>query len=160
MPASVSSRGRDRKAPERKRKEAPIHRMLDANANRAGEGLRVAEDVLRFSLGNSRLSSEARKIRHDISRHASEIAPRRVLLASRDSVGDPGAGRFSSSRPRTGLAGLLTANFRRAQESVRVLEECSRLAGRTSLVRNLQADRYALYTLEKKAGELLSRDRH
>lgn len=134
--------------------------MLDANANRAGEGLRVAEDVLRFSLGNAGLSAAARKIRHDISRHASGIASRRILLASRDSVGDPGAGRFSSSRPRTGLAGLLTANLRRAQESVRVLEECARMAGKSSLVRNLQADRYALYALEKKAGELLSRARH
>jgi len=141
-------------------KASAIHRMLDANANRAGEGLRVAEDVLRFSLGNSRLSAATRKIRHGIARHASGIAPRRVLLASRDSEGDPGAGRFSSSRPRKGLAGLLTANFRRAQESVRVLEECARMAGKVSLVRCLQSDRYALYTLEKKAAELLSNARY
>ena len=130
-----------------------ISRMLDANANRAGEGLRVAEDVLRFSLGDARLSGLARKIRHEISRHASEIIPRRDLLAFRDSEGDPGAGRFSSSRPRRGLEGLLTANFRRAQESVRVMEECARLVGKAAAVRHLQSDRYALYTLEKKAGE-------
>lgn len=134
-----------------------IHRMMDANANRAGEGLRVVEDVLRFSFRNGRLSSVARNIRHDIARHASGLAPRSILLVSRDSRNDPGARRFSSSRPRQGLVDVLTANFRRAQESVRVLEECARLMARNSLVRGLQSDRYALYTLEKLVGSLAMR---
>ena len=131
-----------------------IHRMLDANANRAGEGLRVVEDVLRFQLNQAKLSSLARKIRHDISRNVSRLASRKSLLGARDSLGDPGAGRISSSRPRQGLSGLLAANFRRAQESARVLEECARVMGRTSLVRGLQSNRYSLYTLEKLAGKI------
>jgi hypothetical protein len=127
-----------------------ILRMLDANANRAGEGMRVAEDVLRFSFGERVLSSEARRLRHAIARAVNEMVPRASMISSRDSVNDPGARRFSSGRPRRSAIDLLTANLRRAQESSRVLEECARLHGSGKTVRLLQASRYALYTLEKK----------
>ena len=139
----------------RRRLANSIYRMMDANANRASEGLRVAEDIFRFSLGDSSLSASARKIRHDISHHAIELVARHILLTSRDSEGDPGAGRYSSSHQRQNLEALLTANLRRAQESARVLEECARLLGKNTSVRQFQSDRYALYTLEKRAGEIL-----
>ena len=39
-----------------------LHRMLDANLNRAREGLRVLEDTARFALDSEALSRELRKI--------------------------------------------------------------------------------------------------
>ncbi len=41
-------------------------RMIDANLNRATEGIRVAEDIVRFILDDDRLTERLKKIRHEI----------------------------------------------------------------------------------------------
>ena len=38
------------------------NRLLDANINRSAEGLRVLEDIARFSLDNQKLSSAIRSV--------------------------------------------------------------------------------------------------
>ena len=50
-------------APERSSGASP-RRMLDANGNRAAEGLRVLEDVARFVLDDARLAGIAKDARH------------------------------------------------------------------------------------------------
>ena len=40
------------------------YRILDANFNRAREALRVMEDYARFELNHTRLSSQAKQLRH------------------------------------------------------------------------------------------------
>lgn len=126
--------------------------MLDANLNRASEGLRTAEDVLRFVKGEARLSGEARKLRHAMGRIVTAAVPAASLLAARDASRDPGRGRWKGTRRST--ADLLLANLRRAQESARVLEEGLRLLSRPRGVREMQAARYRLYGLEAEAAAL------
>ncbi len=142
-------------APEAK----PIIRAIDANLNRASEGLRVVEDLLRFSLSNGRLSAIARGLRHAIRRTAGKMAGRLELLGARDSRSDPGAGRWASGQARRDIAGVLSANMRRAEESMRVLEECARMRGRSTVVRTLQGIRYRLYELERGALSTAARRR-
>jgi len=129
---------------------AGILRMLDANLNRASEGLRVAEDVLRFGYDQRSLSGETRKLRHDVGKAMLRVAPRCALLDARDSGGDVGATRWKPGRPRRGAADLLAANIRRAGESLRVLEEGARVVASAGCCRSLQALRYRLYDLERR----------
>ncbi|MBI3831603.1 MAG: hypothetical protein HY291_18935, partial [Planctomycetes bacterium] len=45
----------------------PITRIIDANANRAREGIRSAEDFIRFGIGEIRWSRRLKQIRHLIT---------------------------------------------------------------------------------------------
>ncbi|MBL8012413.1 MAG: thiamine-phosphate pyrophosphorylase, partial [Candidatus Omnitrophica bacterium] len=64
-------------------------RIIDANFNRAKEGLRVCEDVCRYAWDRTSETKVLKKIRHDLS---SAIEPVGVskLLESRDVHGDVG----------------------------------------------------------------------
>jgi thiamine-phosphate pyrophosphorylase len=95
------------------------------------------------------LSSLARSLRHAFAKSGGLLASRGFLLESRDAAGDVGADRWRAGVRRTALADLLFANFRRVQESARVLEESARLAGKPRFARRLQALRYRAYALEK-----------
>jgi thiamine-phosphate pyrophosphorylase len=50
-----------------------LPRLIDANLNRAREGLRVLEDLARFELDDAALSERAKQIRHGI-RTAAEFS--------------------------------------------------------------------------------------
>ncbi|MEK7767950.1 MAG: thiamine-phosphate pyrophosphorylase [bacterium] len=128
-----------------------VWRMVDANANRAAEGLRAAEDILRFLRDDARGSAEARRLRHALRRAAAALAPAKRLLAARDARRDVGAGRWRAGQSRRTWRAVLAANLRRAQEATRVLEEAARMAGRPGPARRLQSIRYALYGLESAA---------
>lgn len=136
-----------------------LWRVMDANSNRACEGLRVAEDVLRFCLNDSSLSASARSLRHALGRAVESMVPRRRLIEGRDARGDVGASRWKGGQTRARLGDLLAANLRRAQESARVLEEFSRLHEKPSATRRLQSIRYSLYTLEAAALGITGRGR-
>lgn len=127
----------------------PLLRMADANLNRGMEGLRVAEDVLRFARRDAAGSAEARRLRHALRRVAGGLGPRARLVGARDAARDPGRGRVTAG-PRRSARDLLAANLRRAQESTRVLEECSRALGRAVAAGAFQRIRYALYRLESR----------
>ena len=43
-----------------------VYRILDASANRAGEGLRTMEEIARFVLDDSQLISEFKNQRHGL----------------------------------------------------------------------------------------------
>ena len=111
-----------------------LYTLIDANANRAKEGLRVCEDIARFMDRNGTVSKSLKKIRHMISLGVKKTCPTySELLVNRDSASDVGrkikiAGEFS----RDSVASLLTANFKRSQESLRVLEETSKLIDKTA----------------------------
>jgi len=45
----------------------PVLRVLDANANRAREALRVIEDFARFVLNNDELSARLKELRHELA---------------------------------------------------------------------------------------------
>ena len=65
--------------------QSAVYRILDANLDRAREGLRIVEEWCRFGLNNAQLSGECKQLRQELaSWHTAEIR------AARDTPGDPG----------------------------------------------------------------------
>lgn len=119
-------------------------RVADANLNRLKEGIRVIEDVARYVHNDKELAASLKNLRHQC-----RIEPLETLLASRDSVNDVLRPTVQSEMNRTDLRSILIANYKRAQESSRVLEELFKIVdGETS--ERFKQIRYELYTLEKK----------
>ena len=136
------------------------YRLLDANFNRATEGLRVLEDIARFVANDASLSKELRAVRHAL---AEALGTRDIqLLSSRDSVMD--VGRESGIRVggERDLLSAIRANAKRAEESLRVIEEVARLS-KSGIVLDASAAerlRYATYDLEKRlAGRVVRTQR-
>ena len=127
-------------------------RVLDANFNRLGEALRVLEDISRFILEEKDLTERFRLLRHGLTPRDPFLKAK--FLHARDSAGDVGRGVERSER-RDEVAVAL-ANARRVQESLRVIEELSKLP---EVSPHLDQDkfsqaRFTFYELEK---ELFSR---
>jgi thiamine-phosphate pyrophosphorylase len=124
-----------------------VLRLIDANANRALEGLRVCEEVVRFSVGTPALFRRLRALRHDTARAVQTLAiPRMALLRARDSRQDIGRGARASRIPS--LERLAVINLQRVKESLRTLEECSRLAA-PRRVQAFQRLRFRVYEVER-----------
>jgi len=137
--------------PESSRKQA-INRIIDANLNRAKEGLRVCEEITRFLLDDRILTADLKDIRHKI-----DIVVRALpgsffdLLRARRSLGDVGKEIYGSELIRKDMRDVFFANLQRVKESIRVLEEFSKLGDTRSAVR-FKRIRYEVYELEHKAG--------
>ena len=130
-----------------RRKSAPsllaVLRLVDANANRALEGLRVCEDVVRFHHRSSRLFGRLRRLRHAVASAVRRLPVRRVeLAAARASRQD--IGRAAKSSRVQSLDQLVVINFQRTKESLRTLEECSRVLapGLTPIFQRLRFNAY------------------
>ena len=103
-----------------------VLRLLDANANRALEGLRVCEDIIRFHLESARTFRSARALRHGVAQAVRRLpVTATALIRARESRRD--VGRRSSASRVASLERLLMINFQRAKEALRALEEISRL---------------------------------
>ncbi len=105
--------------------KSSVLRSIDANLNRAAEGLRVVEDILRFSYNEKRLTTKARSLRRSI-RTTGAMLPggAAALCGSRDSIKD--VARNAGASLGRNAADSITPNLKRAQEACRVLEELSR----------------------------------
>lgn len=121
-----------------------LYRVIDANLNRLKEGIRVIEDIARYSYNNQSLASRLKALRH-----SSQIDDLLHLLHSRDSVNDVLRPSTVSELERTDIQSIVTANYKRAQESSRVLEEMYKILS-PELSEHFKHIRYALYTLEKE----------
>jgi thiamine-phosphate pyrophosphorylase len=131
-----------------------ILRILDANVNRAVEGVRVLEEAARMLFNDTALTDELKDLRHGIARILAETkgVGSRLILA-RDSEGDVlREGETSSERTRTDVSSVIRANARRACEAVRSLEEYGKLVD-SSLSGRYKRVRFRLYDLEKKLME-------
>jgi len=120
-----------------------LYRVIDANLNRLKEGIRVVEDILRYKENNKELSSKLKSLRHN-----AKIDELKELLKNRDSINDVLKSSTKSEQKRTDLQSIITANFKRAQESSRVLEELFKLSN-IDYSEKFKAIRYELYNLEK-----------
>ena len=79
--------------------EKKIYRIIDANIDRAREGIRVIEDSLRFIFEKKEISEKLRALRHEISNIPSILNISSVkLLNSRESETDIGKGRKENKR--------------------------------------------------------------
>ena len=120
-----------------------LYRVVDANINRLKEGIRVIEDIARYVDNNKDLASKLKSLRHQ-----SNFGELQALLSSRDSENDVLRSSTKSEMNRESLEGIIVANYKRAQESSRVLEEMMKLYD-AQLSENFKYIRYSLYTLEK-----------
>jgi thiamine-phosphate pyrophosphorylase len=123
-------------------------RIVDAALNRAGEGLRVVEDYVRFVLDDPFLMREIKAVRHDLTKAAAWTPPA-DRHAARDTRGDVGAAISTSAENDRGDAwAVCAANFKRSQQALRSLEEFGKLRDATFAAR-CEELRYRVYTLEK-----------
>lgn len=123
-------------------------RIVDANINRLGEGLRVLEEFARMTLNDAVLTQNLKDMRHRTVETGAEMYKK--LLKSRDAVGDIGsdmeaAGDKNKREPQ----GIITANAKRSQESLRVLEEMAKIPAFNLDTERYRQARFELYTIEK-----------
>jgi thiamine-phosphate pyrophosphorylase len=126
--------------------DAKVWRLLDANANRAREGLRVIEDTARFVLNKPAAAKAVRALRHGLDDLVR--GHYKTLLAARDVGTD--SGRSNAAKPyKGGIGTLLAANFKRSSEALRVLEEYGRILS-PGATKRVQALRFKVYEWETK----------
>ena len=129
-----------------------IYRILDANLDRAREGLRIVEEWCRLGLNHQPLAEECKQIRQELAQwHSWE------LRQARDTPGDVGT---ELSHPqeevRESIEQLLQANLCRTQEALRVLEEYGKLY-QPQMSAACKQLRYRVYNIESS---LLNSYRH
>ena len=121
-----------------------LFRVIDANLNRLKEGIRVVEDIMRYRDNNKEISTKLKLLRHK-----SRIKESKKLLEYRDTQNDVLRSTIKSEMNRTDIESIIVANFKRAQESSRVLEELYKL-NNAEYSENFKYIRYELYNLEKE----------
>lgn len=134
-----------------------IKRILDANANRAVEGLRVLEEITRFILEDEKTTEAFKKLRFKVRSWVKTLIPREPHFIGRNIKNDIGKELYTESEAkRKTIIDVFLANSKRVQEAIRVLEEFSKLinphAGK--VIKNI---RFKIYELEKKIYYLLKR---
>ena len=121
----------------------PVLRLLDANLDRAREGLRVVEDWCRFGLDRADLVARLKDLRQRLG-----LLHQNRYKQARHTAGDVAAGMaHPAQEQRLQPEQVLAANCGRVQEALRVLEEFGRGVD-PQLVAEAAAIRYALYDLE------------
>jgi thiamine-phosphate pyrophosphorylase len=136
-------------------KEIPIDqlRIIDANLNRIGEGLRVLEEFARLSLNDAALTRQLKNMRHKMVNVDKELQLH--LLQARDAEGDVGSNMEANGEDKSrDVSETIIANARRIQESLRVMEEVAKAPGLALDSDEYRKARFLLYSIEK---ELLSR---
>lgn len=136
-----------------------VLRIIDANLNRIGEGLRLLEDVARLIFDDSSLTERLKLMRHSLL--SSDISFQHQLIEARDASHDVGINLKSEIKQRD-LAELVVANARRVQEALRVMEELTKLS---EIKVNLKSDifkeaRFDLYTIEQTLFTKLTYDKN
>ncbi len=160
----------------------PLLRMLDANANRAREGLRVVEDYARFVLNDAGLQGELKALRHDFSEVLKPYLGDAIL--HRDTPGDVGTtAKTDSEAHREDFADLVVAAGKRLGEALRAIEEVLKTAPRSTGVppvsdhlgtgetpvlqrsssapsQRIESIRYRFYDLEQRIALTLRQAKH
>ncbi len=123
-----------------------VYRILDANANRAAEGLRTVEECMRFVIEDARVSTDVKQLRHDLMSLVAKF-DRIELLTHRDAAGDVGREiKTESEKVREDLPSIIAAASQRIQQSFRCLEEYAKLIDPV-IASELERLRYRAYSL-------------
>jgi thiamine-phosphate pyrophosphorylase len=120
-----------------------VLRILDANLDRAREGLRIIEEWCRFGLESSELTETCKAMRHELARwHSDE------MRSARNTPDDPGTDlSHPNEQHRATIQQVLQANLCRVQEALRSVEEYGKLVS-PELAQTSKQLRYRTYTLE------------
>jgi thiamine-phosphate pyrophosphorylase len=128
-------------------------RLLDANANRAREALRVIEDYARFWLNDQALSGDLKAIRHDLTGVTAAFAADAILY--RDTPGDVGvANKTATELRRSDVNEVITAAGKRLGEALRAMEEFAKIERPVDAAK-LEALRYRFYHIEMRVARTL-----
>ena len=123
-------------------------RVIDANRNRAAEGLRVVEEYFRFVLDDPLLTRHCKQLRHDLRVLLAGI-PEHYLSVSRDTTADVGTEvEVAGEYVRLTGQSVAYSSWKRLQQALRVLEEYTKLVSPAVAVQ-IEALRYSSYTLER-----------
>jgi len=121
--------------------------IIDANYNRAKEGLRVVEDTCRFLYFDKKIMYSLKSIRHLLTDAFNEKLLHEAVC-QRDSVKDIGRYSDSFEMERQSVESMLLASLQRVKESLRVLEEFLKLLDKEASAK-IKKLRYKSYELEK-----------
>lgn len=126
-----------------------IYRAIDANINRISEGIRVLEDISRFEIEDQALTENLKTLRHLVRKKIKFLEPR--LLAERDSINDIGfkISKKSFLDDKKNTPDVISANFKRVQEGLRVIEENLKVAGHYDISKDYESYRFRSYEVEK-----------
>ena len=120
-----------------------LHRILDANLDRAREGLRILEEWCRFGLNDAVLTAELKHLRQTLGSWHSD-----AIRQGRDTPGDLGTGlTHPREEERETLQSVVRVNCSRVQEALRALEEYGKLYA-AEMASGAKQMRYRLYHLE------------
>ncbi len=131
-----------------KKNESGYLRVIDAAANRACEALRVIEDFVRFLRDDPFLVEKLKTLRHRLMQNVLKF-PMSARLVYRETLADVGTKICTDTEfRRSSLSAVLDANFSRLQESLRSLEEFSKLT-EPAVAHEFEQIRYFSYTLQR-----------
>ncbi len=131
--------------------QTAIYRILDANLDRAREGLRIIEEWCRFGLNDCDTATTCKSLRQELA-----VWHTHQLRIARDTPNDPITDvTHDQENQRENIEDLLQANICRVQEALRVLEEYGKLYN-IEFAGSMKQMRYQVYTLES---ELLGQSR-
>jgi thiamine-phosphate pyrophosphorylase len=133
--------------------KASVLRLIDANANRAREGLRVLEDYERFILNDATISGELKNLRHDLMSTLKPMLGESIL--HRDTPGDVGREiKTESEFSRPDITAVIIAAGKRVGEALRCLEEFTKLSN-ADAAGQIERIRYRFYNLEQRIARTL-----
>lgn len=132
---------------------ADVLRILDANANRAREALRVMEEAARFVLNDADLTESLKHLRHDL---VTLLLRFDTLPFWRDVKGDVGTDVTTPREAtREGVADVASAAGARLSEALRVMEEYGKVVD-PAFASGVERLRYRGYELEQRLNARLS----
>jgi len=122
-------------------------RVIDANANRAAEGLRVVEEYARFVLGDPHLCRRFKRLRHWLTESLRGTELDRVSM--RNATGDVGRTiQVDAEYQREAVASVAAASLNRVQQAMRCLEEYGKQID-DRIAKACEQIRYECYELER-----------
>ena len=132
--------------------DTKILKILDANLNRTREGLRVCEDIARFSTIDKVVASSLKKARHSVTNAmlSSKRPLLKTLVLARNTKNDALKHLDFKKHKNPDIADIFMSNIERVKESLRVLEECSKMLDE-GMSRKYRKIRFNVYDIEKKA---------
>jgi len=113
----------------------------------------VVEDIARFFYNNKNMASQLREVRHTLRKKTDHLKDN--LLTSRDSKRDVGRIISISNTldKKESVNNIINANFKRAQEAMRTIEEMLKLTD-YNLSKEVEQERFRIYTLEKEYNKM------
>jgi len=132
--------------------EKKLLQIIDVNLNRSREGLRVCEDIARFTIKDKNIVKSLKRIRHSVTGallHSKNL-PLRKLIQTRDTKTDGLKYRDFRKIRGTDITDIFMSNIERVKESLRVLEECCKIMDE-DISRKYRRLRFNAYDVEKEA---------